>query len=409
MKVMIVTPYLPHSRVGHGGGSAVRDLVKHLAHNHEILVVSLVRQGEDALIDDVESLGVKVAPIPFSDTQATGFDRLGLMANRSFTLFRSFFSGYPSYVEKYWTRENSLLIQALAADFKPDAIQIEYLQMSLYARDLAKNRTGDFRLVLNTHELGSVPRRRRAARSTLPPVSWWFLHEASCWEHLQRKAGHWVDRMLCVTEEDRLLLDSMGGVNLLTVPLGMDLENLKPDRHPTLPETCLFVGSFNHRPNVLAADLLVGKIWPKVRAKRPDAELVIAGRGSRKHLEQFSGPTNGVSAAGFVEDLTPLFRQATLFVAPLPEGGGIKIKILEAMARGIPVVTTPVGAEGISCDHDDAMIITDAVHGFAEAIIQALDDPDSNKRALRARQLMEKKFGWKAIAERLVCIYRGEE
>ena len=83
---------------------------------------------------------------------------------------------------------------------------------------------------------------------------------------------------------------------------------------------------------------------------RPDAELILAGRGSRRFLAAYRGPgtvhLDRVTATGFVADLGPLFRECRLFVAPLAEGGGIKIKILEAMARGIPVITTPVGAEG---------------------------------------------------------------
>jgi glycosyltransferase involved in cell wall biosynthesis len=413
MKIMVITPYLPHENVGHGGGSAVRDLVKHLARNHEVLLVSVVRPGENELIAEVEELGLRVAPLAFNDTQAKGTDRLSLMVSRTAALFRSVFSGFPHYVQKYWMKGLSDQILDLATKFNPDAIQIEYLQMSLYARDLAKQRLVidgfNPRIILNTHELGSVPRHRRAARANFPPFQWWFRQEASRWEHLQVAAGNWVDRLLCVTEEDRLLYEAMGGTNLLTVPLGMDLEAIKPDRQPTHPPTCLFVGSFNHRPNVLAADLLIDHIWPKVLAERPDTRLILAGRGSLEHLEKNTGSTTGISATGFVEDLTPLFRQSTLFVAPLPEGGGIKIKILEAMARGIPVITTLVGAEGITTEQDDTMVITDAAHGFAEAIIQALDDPRSEKRALRGRQLMEEKFGWKAIAERLAGIYRAEE
>ncbi len=410
---MVLTPYLPHQRVGHGGGTAVRDLVKHLARNHQVLLVSLVRPGENFFITEVEELGVQVAPLAFADIQVGGYDRLGLIASRTTSLFRSFLSGYPNYVEKYWTRSFSRRIQALVTSFQPDAIQIEYLQMSLYARDLAQDRGakegGTPRIILNTHELGSVPRNRRAERSTSPLSAWWFRQEAARWRRLQVAASQWADRILCVTEEDRLLLEAMGGTNLLTVPLGMDLETIKPDRQPATAPTCLFVGSFNHRPNVLAADLLIKEIWPRVRAKRPEARLILAGRGSRKHLAACSLPKEGISATGFVDDLAPLFRHSTLFIAPLPEGGGIKIKILEAMARGIPVITTPVGAEGITNGDDDTMIIVEADQGFADAVIQALEDPLSEARARRGRDLMEKKFGWKAIVDRLAVIYKGEE
>lgn len=413
MKVMVVSPYLPHAKVGHGGGTAVRDLIKHLAHDHDVLLVSLVRSGENTLIAEVEELGVSVAAIPFADTQISGFDRLALLATRTASFLRGVVSGYPHYVQKYWSKDISEQILKIASEFKPDAVQIEYLQMALYARDLKRARKAGSntlpRIILNSHELGSVPRHRRAARATFIPSRWWYRKEASQWVNLQVAACHWADRILCVTEEDRLLYEAMGGSNLLTVPLGMDLEAVKPDRQQTQPPSCLFVGSFNHRPNVLAADLLINDIWPRVREQFPEAELILAGRGSRQHLEQCTGASTGVSATGFVEDLAPLFRDSALFVAPLPEGGGIKIKILEAMARGIPVVTTAVGAEGITSEDEDTIVITDPFNGFAGAIIKALDDPETEARALRARLLMDKNFGWKAIAARLGRIYLGEE
>ncbi len=412
MKIMVLTPYLPHSRVGHGGGSAVRDLVKHLAADHEVLLVALVRPGEESSVSDVEKLGIRVAPLPFADTNTHGTGRLGMLASRAVSTTRSLLSGYPAYVEKYWHNSLSHQIITLAHDFHPDAIQVEYLQMSLYARDLAKSYQGfpdAPRIIINSHELGSVPRHRRADHATLPPERWWFRWEARRWEHLQVQACHWTHRMLCVTEEDRILFEAMGGTKLLTVPLGMDLDLVRPLRHPSPSPTCLFVGSFNHRPNVLAADLLIQKIWPLVLAQRPEARLVLAGRGSQEHLDTRNSQGSGVSAMGFVDDLTPLFSKSTLFLAPLPEGGGIKIKILEAMARGIPVITTPVGAEGITTKDADTLIITNADEGFAAEVLQALDDPLSEKRAQRARKLMEENFGWKAIVQRLKGIYQGQE
>jgi glycosyltransferase involved in cell wall biosynthesis len=116
-----------------------------------------------------------------------------------------------------------------------------------------------------------------------------------------------------------------------------------------------------------------------------------------------------VDALGFVADLTPLFRESHLFVAPLPEGGGIKIKILEAMARGIPVVTTPVGAEGICAPEDDAMIIAPCDDQFAAACLEAVRNQETGRaRAQRARKLMEDRFSWAGIIARLTAIYAGE-
>ena len=412
MKIMVLTPYLPHRRVGHGGGTAVRDLVSHLARRHQVLVAAFLRPGEEDRIAEVEALGVQVAALPYADRGARGLARWGLWRARLSSTLRSLGTGFPPYVQKYWSPPLRDRFLGLIEEFQPEAVQIEYLQLALYARDLAcwrrdRNQAAP-RIILNTHELGSVPRLRRARHARHAFSRRVHLAEARRWEHLQGQACRWADRTLCVTDEDRALYLRQGGQNLLTVPLGMDLAETRPDRAPR-EEDCLFVGSFGHRPNVLAARLLVRKIWPLVRRRRPAARLILAGRGSQEFLAGENTPTEGIEARGFVDDLTPLFRTSRLFVAPLPEGGGIKIKILEALARGIPVLTTPVGAEGIASEEDEVMTIVPADAGFAEAILTALDDPQLENRAGRARRHMEEKFGWESIARRLEGIYAGKE
>jgi glycosyltransferase involved in cell wall biosynthesis len=416
MKVMVVTPYLPHRDVGHGGGTAVRDLVRGLARRHEVLVASLLRPGEAARVQEVVALGVRVETIPFADATARGAARLPLLADRGRAWLRARRSGYPLYVEKYWSPGRARRLADLVRDFAPDAIQVEYLQLAMLARGLgtaSADAPAGPRLVLNSHELGSLPRERRAAGATAPGERQRALAEAARWRRLQVDATRWFDRTLCVTDEDHTLYAAMGGEGLVTVPLGVDTEAVTPvwAPGPADPEEHLFVGSFGHRPNRLAARLLVETIWPLVRARRPGARLTLAGRGSRRFLAELPAAMSrdGVTATGFVADLTPLFRRARLFVAPLPEGGGIKIKILEAMARGIPVVTTPVGAEGIAAPEQDALVLAAADAGFADAVCAAADDTaDSRARATRARALIEASFSWTAIVDRLTEIYRGD-
>lgn len=414
MKIMVLTPYLPHLAVGHGGGTAVRDLVTWLAKKHTVLVAALVRHGEMERLGEVEELGASVAPLVFPDREVRGLERLHLYQGRTLAWARSLRSGYPWFVEKYWSVELSRSVINLAQEFKPDAIQTEYLQLALLVRDLRKWRDDHQsplpRLILNSHELGSVPRDRKADRSANPATAFTARREAAAWRRLQVDASHWADQTLCVTGDDHALYEEMGGVNLATVPLGMDLERISPDWNPGPDHRFLFVGSFNHRPNRLAADFLLKKVWPELEASLPGCRLVLAGRGSRSYLDRNGGTDSwrdrGVEALGFVEDLTPLFRESQLFLAPLPEGGGIKIKILEAMARGIPVVTTPVGAEGITRTEDEAAIIAPCDHRFTAAVLVAAADMEKSRaRARIARELIEEKFGWDAITKRLATIY----
>lgn len=418
MKVMVISPYLPHAGVGHGGGTAVRDLVTWLARDHEVLLVSLLRPGEAGHAREIPALDpggrLRLATIPFIDNMARGKARLRLASSRLAAAGQSARTGYPVYVTKYWSRRISREVLRLAAGFQPDAVQLEYLQLSLLCRDLRRWRDGlgtlRPRLVLNSHELGSVPRERRAALTGNPLTRAVLLREAAAWRRLQVDATGWADTTLCVTPGDRELLEKMGGANLATVPLGMDLDAIAADWAPRDPERYLFVGSFGHRPNVLAARFLLEEVWPYLAPSRPQARLILAGRGSDAWLERYlaAHPERGgqVEAVGFVPDLGPLFRESRLFLAPLAEGGGIKIKILEAMARGIPVVTTPIGCEGICEPGDRAVFLAATTIGFRAATLEAMADPaGAAAKAAAARRLMEGSFSWKAITRRLAGIY----
>jgi len=413
MRILIVSPYLPHSRIGHGGGTAVRDLIRELSRRHEVCLVSLLRPGEAELTDEIAT-GVTVETVPFRDRGVRGPGRLLLAAGRLAALGRAIGTGRPYYVAKYANRALARRTIACAARFQPDAIQVEYLQLADVLRALRRWRDGlpptapRPRLILDSHELGSLPRRRRAEAAAGPRRAA-LLIEAAAWDRLARQASIWADTTVCVTAQDLALYRAAGGRNLVTVPLGIDTRALRPEVAPVDPPQILFVGSFQHPPNRSAAQLLCDRIWPAVRSQLPGWRLVLAGPGSDAFLASRTRPLAGVSALGFVADLAPVFRASRLFAAPLFEGGGIKIKILEAMARGLPIVTTPIGAEGITSRADDLVIWAESVDEFAAALVAAAEDPTgATARAARARSHVERHFSWEAVTRRLERIYRGD-
>lgn len=415
MRILVASPYLPHRRVGHGGGTAVRDLLRWLARRHEVTAACLVRHGEEELVADVRELGVEVAPLPFRDRGATGRFRAALARDRAAAALRAGGSGYPVYVEKYWSPALAARLGQVVAASRPEAVQFEYLQMALHCRDLARRPAGSRpRLVLNTHELGSLPRERRSQLATTWAGRATARWEAARWRRLQVAASNWADRTLCVTAQDRELLAAMGGVRLSTVPLGVDLEAVAADWQPARGEVrVLFVGSFQHAPNRRGARALLLEAWPVVRAAIPDARLDLAGRGSVEFLAGLGTAdrwsSDGVTAHGFVDDLAPLFRACHVFAAHLTEGGGIKIKVLEALARGVPVVCTPVAAEGIVEEECAAPVVAEPGAAFASAVVRVATDPELAARlATGGRRLIEDRFGWGAIVERLTAIYAGQ-
>jgi len=408
VRILLITPYLPHPRVGHGGGTAVRQMVRALAHRHEVCVLSLQRPGDPPAEEADLGPGVRLETVPFIDQGARApVVRLRLTVSRGAAALRALVRRHPLYVTKY--HHQPLLRRAveLVDELSPDAVQIEYLQLASVAMTLHHHRGEKQRprLILDSHEHGALPRRRRAAEAA-PLRRRRLLAEADAWDRVARQVSRYVDTMLCVTDQDRELLTAAGAGSLITVPLGVDVETLLPTRDVAPLPQLLFVGSFAHPPNRAAATLLCRRIWPALRDRLPGWRLVLAGPGSDDFLAAQTMPVAGVEALGFVDDLTAVFAASRLFVAPLFEGGGIKIKILEAMARGIPLVTTPIGAEGIATREDDVLAWAEDSDAFVAAVLDAVEHDDlAAERARRARRHVEKHFGWDAVVARLDAVY----
>ena len=163
----------------------------------------------------------------------------------------------------------------------------------------------------------------------------------------------------------------------------------------------LFLGTLSVPHNIDAAQRLVRDIWPKVRAARPDATLELAGADPIAALLALEG-RDGISVPGMLPDLRPVWRRASVMVAPLRFSAGIQNKILEAMAAGVPVVTTAAAAEAILAEHGTHLRIGTTDAELATATLEALGEGESGL-AVRyaAREHVRGQFSWQALVARL--------
>lgn len=407
MRWLVVSPYLPHPRIGHGGGVCVYQLCRTLAVEHEVALLCFRRAGEEGLERHLEEQGVGVHTVDFLSERDRGGARVALLADRMRCHWRAWRDGEPYMVTKYRRRAMFERLAELQTDFTPDVVQIEYGFMGPYARAIRE--TGGSpapHVLLNTHELVTLARLRTVANS---PHSRAARGELTRWSRYESGLPGWADTVGCVTEQDRTLLHALGGApNLRTLPLGVALDEIRArEDHESEPPRLLFVGSFGHPPNVESARTLLEEIMPRVWRSVPDVRVDVVGKAPPavvRDAARRGGPR--VNLHGFVEDLDPLFDASTLFVAPLWSGGGIKIKTLEAMARGAVVVTTPIGAEGID-DQGDSVAIAPDGGTFARAILELLDDPSRrNVLASRARKRIADHFSWAAIVGELARTVR---
>ncbi len=213
-----------------------------------------------------------------------------------------------------------------------------------------------------------------------------------------------VDTVICPTCEDRKWLQDLdASARIEVVPSGLDTSRYVEIHPPPERPVAVFVGDQTYRPNRQAADWLASEIAPAVWKTVPNAEFLVVGRGYRP-----SGTTNGTGSiryTGYVDDVTSVLATSKVVLAPLLAGGGIKLKVLEGMAAGRPVVATSVGAAGIDAQGDRDLMVADGVEAYAQALVSVLSSTDrARKIGDAARRRVKGQYDSSIVGSRYVGI-----
>jgi len=400
MKILIVSPYLPHPRSGHGTGDVMHGLLRHISRRHEITLISFCDKRELALAADLKELPIRFHAVPRrKGVQENVWSNLSLVATRLLQFCRSLVLWQPYYMGKYYHPRMARLIKRLTAGSSYDIVQLDMVQMGQYFRY-----AGGCKRILYAYEVAFRPayRRYRSAASILAR-SLSFIRWCQCALFERRMAGKF-DRILCVTDQDKTLLERLTSSRRMSyLPLGADVSGQPPPYASRERESLVFVGSFSHRPNREAVLWLVGEIFPLVLNKFPGATLSVIGSNPPDELKELAARTPQVRILGFVDDVAGYLRTSAVFIAPLRSGGGVKVKILHAMGQGIPVVTTKVGIEGIT---PEGALVGNTAGRLADNICALFGDRDRAAEVGRKGwEAMRAWNSWESVTLRLEGIY----
>jgi glycosyltransferase involved in cell wall biosynthesis len=232
--------------------------------------------------------------------------------------------------------------------------------------------------VLVQHEPGSAAARdliawerglRRAGRRL----------DAMAWRRYEPGVLRAADAIVAFTDEDRAALASLAPrARMLTLPLGIALPERASDPIGRAPPAVLFVGSFGHPPNVDAAVRLARDIFPGVRARLPDARLELVGAAPPPEVRRLAG--QGVVVTGRVADVQPHLEDAAVVAAPLRLGGGMRVKVLEALAAGKALVATPRAVAGLGLEPGRHALVAEGDEQLTDALAVLLADPERRAR-----------------------------
>ena len=222
------------------------------------------------------------------------------------------------------------------------------------------------------------------------------------WRRLETWTWKQADVLVAVSaEEASLLRERMGPQKrVIIAPNGVDVAYFSEVRHTETSRRALFVGS-RWWPNAEALNFFVAEVLPRIRREMPDFRLVVAGEVCTSRELRLKS-RDGIELAGFLEDLRPCLAASGVFVAPIRSGHGTRIKILEALAAGLPVVSTRKGAEGLKLRDGSEILLADEPEQLAGAVLRVLRDANlATRLASAARTLVRADYDWSRVAERL--------
>jgi polysaccharide biosynthesis protein PslH len=393
-RLLYLSPELPDPE-GNGGEVRLFQILRHLAERGE-----RIRLIAPATADKVErglalrDAGVDLRPVVRPPSRArealsaiAGDPRIAVaLARRSWLAWQA---------EVYLHELRGELARALA-DGRWDAAVIEHDWALAWAGSLP----AELAVGLVFENLTDALLARQAETETGPRRLWRRRDARLARAEIDRSIGRVSQAFACSTD-DAAEVTRRWSIPCAVVPNGADVQHLAAvEGSDQIEGRLLFTGTMSYPPNAQAARWMVERVLPAIRARRPDVSLTIVGRDPPAAVRQLAG--DAVTVTGRVPDLASHFASAAVVVAPLLSGSGTKLKVLEAMAAGRPVVATSIGAEGIGARDGEHLRVADGPERFAATVAELLDDRSEAARIARnGRELVAERYSWSASGERM--------
>lgn len=302
-----------------------------------------------------------------------------------------------------WLRSRTMKnrLQQLVGRLRFDVLHVDTLGLAPYASLVPMAGT-----VLNHHDIESALVQRRAANERRIVWRAFWSQEAA---HLLSAERRWCPTFQVNTvvsdDEAQLIKSSCGKSNICVVPNGVDVNYFTPRPDPG-GSRLLFCGRLDQLANRGAIVYFFDSIWPHLSGKVKDIAIDVVGKNPPAWLRELSQRDPRVQVPGFVDDVRPYFEKATIFVCPITDGGGTRLKILDALAMGMPIVSTTFAASGLCLNHGRHVLLADSPDDFANRVLQLLSDTMLRESlSLAGRQVVDSLYSWDVIGRSLWDTY----
>ena len=404
MNILFLTQVVPYPP---DAGPKVKTLnvIRYLAgKDYRVTLVTFVRPDEQEYLEVMKQYCDQVYSVPISRSRT-----------KDLMFFsRSLVSGRPFLIERDDIQEMRLLVRELFSYY--DVVHADQLSMAQFGlHPVGEKDNRDSRiagpegkpspcLVFDAHNAVYKILERMVQR-----VPWYMKplisREASQVQLFEAQVVRNFDHTFTVTEIDRLALlqadkdNNSQGKSISVVPIGIDIEKIQP--LPIEPDSfsILAMGTLHYPPNADGIRWFLEEVFPIVRSAVPETHLTIIGKNPPKDFIKIAQrKANSISVAGYVPDVKPFVQEAGVILVPLLAGGGMRVRILEALAYARPVVTTTTGLEGIEALPGKDILVADTPEDFAQETIRLLRDPALRKEiGGNGRQFVERRYDWRVV------------
>ncbi|MEX1139052.1 MAG: glycosyltransferase family 4 protein [Bacteroidota bacterium] len=390
MKILQISPQVPFP-LSDGGKVGIFNLTKYIAlRGHDITLVALDVHGPA----DVRPL------LEFCDLIAIPHSNKNSVPGA----IRNLLSDIPYNISKYQSDPLEQRLRTLLARESFEVVHIDHLHMARYGllcRELA-----GMPIVLREHNVESVimERFRSVAKSRV--LRYWLESQLARIRRYEAEMAGTFDACCMITARDEEVIRSLQPrARTYVIPAGVEGRYfVKPRRMRKIPNSIALVGDFEWGPSKDALDWFVKGILPKILAMAPKLQVHLIGKNIPEAMSRMG---RQIVVRGLVQDFKEELQQYEMLAVPLRVGGGIRLKILESFAMGVPVVSTSIGCEGIDAAHEKHLLIADTEEEFAKQTLRLADDPRLKNKLIRDAQVfVRRNYRWEDIGKSLERVYK---
>jgi len=397
-EILLLTQVLPYPP---DAGPKIKtfNLIKYLAHDYNITLVSFVRaDNTQQHVDELLKYCAEVHTVPMVRTKVRDVK----------ALLKSLVLGQPFLMVRDQSPEMSRLLARMSAGKKYSVVHTDQLNMAQFALPVPATA----RLLDQHNAVWTIADRLRKGQRN--PAKRLVLElETFKLRRYEKKICGKFEAILAVSQPDAEalgLINSTGSLqqNTTIIPIGVDAEAVEPLALKPDSLNLVSLGTMFYPPNVEAALWFGKKVFPLIQEKQPQATYSIIGAKPPAEIYDMASQNPAIKVLGYVEELGPVLQECAGLVVPLLSGGGMRVKILDALALGLPIISTTVGAEGVRLENGNTALLADTPQEFAAACLQLLGSEElQQKLAKMGRELALEVYDFRRAYQPLDRVYSG--